>query len=231
MGDDLSTVPKMPPLTSRLLAMVLALSALYVLTAMPVSDDVNHALSALESVPEEPLGSVANLQAELQADEDFGKLKRRRRRRSRKKALKRALDAQLRSWDKHLDRNKWKSMPLEKLNCPLLIKHRRIFGEKATYCTDAKAVKSCSAVVEKDLACISLSYTKCNKYGNRRGVGLRNGCEWFGNKHKCHNRVFHKQKCFDYYGRRNKRYHKKHVGVVTEVSYHLKDKFKRFKPK
>merc|ERR1711907_902248 len=176
MGDDLSTVPKMPPLTSRLLAMVLALSALYVLTAMPVSDDVNHALSALESVPEEPPGSVANLQAELQADDDFGKLKRRRRRRrrkgSRKQVLKRALDVHLRNWDKHLNRNGWKQMPVEKLNCPLLIKHRGIFGKKATHCTNVFCKRD--KTLKKDLSCFKRTdYAKKRKRATKKSGKAR----------------------------------------------------------
>jgi len=195
----------MPPLTSRLLAMVLALSALYVLTAMPVSDDVNHALSALESVPEEPPGSVGNLQAELQVDDDFGKLKRRRRRRrrrrrkvSKKQALKRALDAQLRDWNKHLNRNGWKQMPVEKLNCPLLIKHRGIFGNKATRCTNV----FCKRSMKKDLGCFKRTdYAKKRRRANKtKGKASqkraaawacethkrrRNGCRWVDGSQEC----------------------------------------------
>merc|ERR1711924_457496 len=138
---------------------------------MPVSDDVNHALSALESVPEEPPGSVGNLQAELQVDDDFGKLKRRRRRRrrrrrkvSKKQALKRALDAQLRDWNKHLNRNGWNQMPLEKLNCPLLIKHRGIFGNKATRCT----IHFCKRSMKKDLGCFKRTdYAKKRRRANK----------------------------------------------------------------
>merc|ERR1711907_659239 len=220
MGDDLSTVPKMPPLTSRLLAMVLALSALYVLTAMPVSDDVNHALSALESVPEEPPGSVANLQAELQADDDFGKLKRRRRRRRRRRKAKKAKKAQkLVDWNKHLDRNGWKQMPVERLDCPLLIKHRGIFGNKATHCTNVFCKRN--KTMKKDLGCFKRTdYAKKRRRANKtKGKHVqkreaawacethkrrRNGCRWYDKSQECVGSAYADWDCGRYW-RRTKR--------------------------